>query len=296
MIGGEIGRPASNSSGPGDADADPEERARRRRASARGTRRRAPRRGRGRAPGPPRRRPAPAAWARIAPARSATATSMLVAPTSATSRWPTSARKRSCRGARPPVETAPRRPRRPGRTRRAPRGAGATSARLRPVASRAAARVHEPWRRTKSSTSTRPGGMRSRTGVAVTSDVRRNQHLSATATQSFVCTRCKRSTRLARATPDTMSAGSAPTSRAPRSSKSERTRRRLVAPQSTKEEWNEVRVVEPAHGRAGSSESRPSRWWLRPSHSWQTAPRSRRVARTCSGCRIRSSATAGARR
>ena len=37
-------------------------------------------------------------------ARSVTATSTLVAPRSATSRWPASAQKRSLRGARPPVD------------------------------------------------------------------------------------------------------------------------------------------------------------------------------------------------
>ena len=73
------------------------------RASWRAAARTAPRRATGSAPARPMTSAGSSRWARIRPSRSVTATSMLVAPRSATRTWPASARKASRRGGRPPV-------------------------------------------------------------------------------------------------------------------------------------------------------------------------------------------------
>ena len=102
MIGGEIGRPASNSTGPGTPIPIPHSRPGRpcvvssSESNSASTRPRP-------CSGPASIRAGSSWWPRIRPSSVVTATSMLVAPRSATRTWPPSAWKVSWRGGRPPV-------------------------------------------------------------------------------------------------------------------------------------------------------------------------------------------------
>ena len=102
MIGGEIGRPDSNSTGPGTPMPMPHRRPGMSCVVRSNDPNRASTRSRQRS-GPSSMRAGSSWWPRIRPSRLVTATSMLVAPRSATRTCPASAQKASWRGGRPPV-------------------------------------------------------------------------------------------------------------------------------------------------------------------------------------------------
>ena len=137
----------------GDADPDPPQPARDVMGRPEQRRRTARRPGRGRRPVRPRSGPARRGGPRIRPSRVVSATSMLVAPRSATRTWPASARNASWRGGRPPVDG----PTSPSTTR--PRSMSsptrwATIARPRPVRSTSSERDRDRPSRISSSTAT----------------------------------------------------------------------------------------------------------------------------------------------
>ena len=102
MIGGEIGRPVANSTGPGTPMPMPHSRPGTPCVVATSWSNSSSTRSR-HASGPASIDAGSSWWPRIRPSSVVTATSMLVAPRSATRTWPASARNVSCRGGRPPV-------------------------------------------------------------------------------------------------------------------------------------------------------------------------------------------------
>ncbi len=162
MIGGEIGRPASNSTGPGTPMPIPHRRPGRASVVRSSEATRASTRSRQRS-GPASILAGSSWWPRMRPSSVVTATSMLVAPRSATRTYPPSDWKVSWRGGRPPVLgptspslTSPRSMSSPTRC--------ATIARPRPVRATSSARELDRPRRISSSTVTRASIASSGTG------------------------------------------------------------------------------------------------------------------------------------